>query len=77
MLQACDSSMNDFDLKCSLPSSEITLGPSFTPLKDLASSKEFQNDSSSNETDQSETASEPARIPRSRKACYDRHNSAH
>lgn len=58
-LQPCDSSMNDFNLQSTLlssPSSDITLGLSFTPLKDLASSTEFQNESVS---DQAMEAEEP------------------
>lgn len=44
MLELLNSSVNDINLKLSSPSSGITLGPSFTPLKDLVSSSDFQND---------------------------------
>lgn len=47
MLQICDSSINDLNLKLSSPSSGITLGLTFTPLKDLASSPAFINQAES------------------------------
>lgn len=61
MLQPCNSSVNDFNLKFSSPSSGITLGSSFTPLKDLASSTEIKNDSNSDEAEQSTLFADKAR----------------
>lgn len=47
MLKSCDSTINDLNLKLSSPSSEVTLGTSFTPLKDLASTNELVSDEAS------------------------------